>query len=125
MKVEDREKIREITARGLASRNLPKGDGREELLASAPPPEVTRMLGREQTLFDDLPLAITVRQALSDLPPLEPGEDESGKDYASPPSHPYQQLMRPLITPAQYLEALRTGGTVRPLPPDPPPPRPQ
>ncbi len=81
--------------------------GREELLPSAAPPEVTRMPGREQTLFDDVPLAVTVRQALSDLPPLEPGEDGSYKGYVSAPTHPYQELMRGVITPAQYLDALQ------------------
>jgi DNA (cytosine-5)-methyltransferase 1 len=83
--------------------------GREELLPPAEPPEVTRMPGREQTLFDGAPLAVTVRQALSDLPPLQPGEDGSGKGYASAPCHPYQEVMRGMITPAEYLDALRQG----------------
>jgi Alw26I/Eco31I/Esp3I family type II restriction m6 adenine DNA methyltransferase len=81
---------------------------REELLPSAAPPKVTRMPDREQTLFDNVSLAVTVRQALSDLPPLEPGEDGSCKDYVSAPAHPFQELMRGLVTPAQYLDALQS-----------------
>jgi Alw26I/Eco31I/Esp3I family type II restriction m6 adenine DNA methyltransferase len=77
-------------------------------IPAPPPAPVTRAPDDERTLFDPLPPWISVRQALSDLPPLEPGEDGSGKDYATPPAHPYQRLMRSLITPEEYLAAIST-----------------
>jgi hypothetical protein len=81
------------------------GNGFERL---APPPPVTQ-LGDEQTLFGTLPLAVTVSEALSDLPPLAPGEDGSTYDYVSEPMHPYQELMRGRISARGYLDGLRAG----------------
>jgi hypothetical protein len=43
------------------------------------------------SLFGSLPPAVTVREALDDLPPLEPGEDGSAKEYLAEPQNPYQQ----------------------------------
>ncbi len=57
------------------------------------PPLVTE-LEAQSTLFGALPLAVTVSEALSDLPPLIPGEDGSAKDYLCQPQSPYQQFMR-------------------------------
>jgi len=74
----------------------------------APPPTVTQ-LGDEETLFGTLPPAITVSDALADLPPLAPGEDGSTYDYVSEPMHPYQELMRGKISAREYLEYLRAG----------------
>jgi Alw26I/Eco31I/Esp3I family type II restriction m6 adenine DNA methyltransferase len=74
----------------------------------APPPTVTQ-LGDEQTLFGTLPPAITVSDALADLPPLAPGEDGSTYEYVSEPMHPYQELMRGKISASEYLEYLRAG----------------
>jgi Alw26I/Eco31I/Esp3I family type II restriction m6 adenine DNA methyltransferase len=74
----------------------------------APPPPVTRFGAEgQQTLFGDLVPAVTVAQALSDLPPLSPGEDGSSKDYLFEPQHPYQMLMRSRISPEEYLKAVR------------------
>ena len=81
------------------------GNGFERL---APPPPVTQ-LGDEQTLFGTLPPAVTVSEALSDLPPLAPGEDGSTYDYVSEPMHPYQELMRGRISARGYLDGLRAG----------------
>jgi Alw26I/Eco31I/Esp3I family type II restriction m6 adenine DNA methyltransferase len=70
-----------------------------------PPPPVTQ-LETQDTLFDILPPAVTVSDALSDLPPLVPGEDGSSKDYLCEPCHPYQQFIRGLISPEAYLATL-------------------
>ena len=71
------------------------------------PPEPVTQLRTERTLFGNLPPAITVSNAISDLPPLAPGEDGSYKDYSHDPTHPYQGFMRSKITPEEYLEALK------------------
>jgi DNA (cytosine-5)-methyltransferase 1 len=73
----------------------------------APPPPVTQM-GNEATLFGTLPSAVSVSEALSDLPPLSPGEDGSNYEYASEPRHPYQHFMRSRISAREYLDGLRT-----------------
>lgn len=52
----------------------------------------------------ETPLVITVKEALCDLPPVQQGEDASSKDYVCAPANPYQQLMRGLITPQEYIE---------------------
>jgi DNA (cytosine-5)-methyltransferase 1 len=57
-------------------------------IPASPPSPVTRVPADERARFDTLPSWITVRQALSDLPPLTPGEDGSAKDYASEPRTP-------------------------------------
>lgn len=81
------------------------GSSRRDLDLTSPSP-VTQARGLQRRLFGDLPEAITVYEALSDLPPLEPGEDGSDKDYVAEPMHPYQQLMRSYIRPAEYFEAV-------------------
>jgi DNA (cytosine-5)-methyltransferase 1 len=53
-----------------------------------------------------LPSAVTVYEALSDLPSLEPGQDGENLDYISPPVTNYQSFMRGFISPMQYLKAL-------------------
>lgn len=57
-------------------------------------------------MFSARPPAITVYEALSDLPPIQHGEDGSQKNYLNEPSSLYQQLMRSLIDPTQYLASL-------------------
>lgn len=69
------------------------------------PPLMTELEG-QSTLFGALPPAVTVREALSDLPPLIPGEDGSAKDYLCQPQSPYQQFMRGKISPDEYLATL-------------------
>lgn len=81
-------------------------DGR---IPHAPPARVTQ-LGGEPNLFEVLAPAVTVEQALSDLPSLQPGEDGSHKAYVHGPRHPYQELMRGIIGPAKFLEAIRVVG---------------
>jgi len=70
--------------------------------AVAPPAQITSM-DQEMTLFGPTAKAVSVSDALSDLPPLHHGEDGSEKSYASQPQNPYQGLMRSIISPAEYL----------------------
>jgi Alw26I/Eco31I/Esp3I family type II restriction endonuclease len=69
-----------------------------------PPPHICASTG--ETLLV-LPAPITVSEALSDLPPLQPGQDGENLDYATPPLTDYQRLMRGIISPSEYLEKLR------------------
>ena len=70
----------------------------------ANPKRITK-LRSSPVLFDDLAPAISVKEALSDLPPLENGEDGSLLDYVSKPSCNYQRLMRGEIDPHEYLSS--------------------
>ncbi len=72
----------------------------------APPMPVTQYKATQASLFGALAPAITVGEALSDLPPLSPGEDGSSKNYLYKPKNPYQQLMRSCLTPEEYLAAI-------------------
>lgn len=80
-----------------------------------PPPHLTGM-EPEITLFEQSVRAISVRDALSDLPPLRPGEDGSLEDYVSEPKHPYQALMRSVISLEQYFAAIRDSSCVETVP---------
>src|SRR5665213_2507393 len=60
--------------------------------AVAPPAQLTSM-EREMTLFGQTAKAVSVRDALSDLPPLRHGEDGSYGNYVSTPQHSYQSFM--------------------------------
>ncbi|HEY0262889.1 MAG TPA: Alw26I/Eco31I/Esp3I family type II restriction adenine-specific DNA-methyltransferase [Granulicella sp.] len=66
------------------------------------PPPVTK-LEAQVTLFSALSPAISVSEALSDLPLLAPGEDGSAKNYVSAPQSLYQQFMRGDISAGKYL----------------------
>ena len=74
------------------------------------PPEVTEY-PKNAMLFGNLPPAITVKQALSDLPPLFPGEDGSRKNYVTPPANSYQRFMRGEIQAEQFLDYVKSGGS--------------
>ena len=77
--------------------------------AVAPPAQITSM-EQEMTLFGQTAKAVSVRDALSDLPPLQQGEDGSFDDYISTPQHPYQSFMRSVISVEEYLKAMRVGA---------------
>lgn len=66
-----------------------------------PPHPVTSL-----TPAGSLPFTPSVADALSDLPPLRPGEDGSEKDYANSPQTAYQRLMRGELMSAEYLSGL-------------------
>lgn len=75
----------------------------------SPPPPVTQLDDAQASIFGVLPPAVTVSDALSDLPPLAPGEDGSTKDYLCEPCHPYQQFIRGFISAEAYLATLTVG----------------
>ena len=77
--------------------------------AVAPPPQITSM-EQEMTLFGQTAKAISVKDALSDLPPLHHGEDGSYGDYTSAPQNPYQSFMRGVLSVEEYLAAVRDGA---------------
>jgi DNA (cytosine-5)-methyltransferase 1 len=55
--------------------------------------------------LESLPLPVSVEEALSDLPPLTPGQDGSGLDYVTEPRNSYQSFMRGLRDAEEYLKA--------------------
>lgn len=69
------------------------------------PPEPITTASEASSLFGKLHTAITVEQAISDLPEIISGEDGSAKSYATRPSNLYQNLMRDSITPRAYVES--------------------
>jgi len=73
--------------------------------AWTPPAAVTRLRKRQEPM-DGHPEAISVEEALSDLPELGPGEDGCHLPYRQEPGNSYQALMRGAITPETYLSLL-------------------
>jgi len=67
-------------------------------------PEPITRLNSEPTLFNNLPVVTSVKEALNDLPSILPGQDGSHLNYQTDPDTDYQLLMRGNITPAEYLE---------------------
>lgn len=65
-------------------------------------------------LFSGLRAAISVEDALSDLPPLRAGEDGSHMGYCGMPRTSYQELMRGLISVHDYMRGL--GSNEQSLP---------
>lgn len=69
------------------------------------PREVTTM-GQETALFGSRAPAVTAEEALSDLPPLKPGENGATKGYIGEPRNDYQRLMRGSMSPNEFLDSL-------------------
>jgi DNA (cytosine-5)-methyltransferase 1 len=67
-----------------------------------PPAEITAFNG-DADLFGARAAAITVEQAIGDLPELQQGENGSGKRYRHRPRSLYQKLMRGTIDPETYI----------------------
>lgn len=75
----------------------------------AAPPTLTSTSPETPTLFGSVQRSISVEEALSDLPPLKPGENGSHKGYISAPNTPYQALMRGQLSPREYLGMVSAG----------------
>ena len=58
----------------------------------------------------DLPPAVSVSEAIDDLPAIDAGEDGSDRDYVRAASTPYQRLMRGEISPVDYLAVYGPGS---------------
>lgn len=81
----------------------------------SPPQQITSM-EHQTTLFGQTATAVSVKDALSDLPPLHPGEDGSYADYVSEPRHPYQSFMRSAISVENYLTVIKAGAAIGTVP---------
>jgi DNA (cytosine-5)-methyltransferase 1 len=79
--------------------------GTHQNLTIEAPKKITQ-LNAKPDIFETLKPAISVGDALSDLPPLSPNQDGSNLDYISTPSNYYQKLMRGQLLPEKYLELL-------------------
>lgn len=79
--------------------------------AWAPPVPITK---NDVTtgLFTQLQPAITVEEAISDLPVLSAGENGNGKTYQFNPANVYQAFMRGFLKPHEYLSCLKRGSRV-------------
>lgn len=60
-------------------------------------------------LFSTHASAVSVGEALADLPALEPSQNGSALPYASPPQTMYQAFMRGRIDAEEFLESIRQG----------------
>ena len=67
------------------------------------PPSPSCSLEPSSELFGKKHMAVSVEDALSDLPKLMPGQDGSGLSYRTTPKTSYQLLMRGLISPDEYV----------------------
>jgi DNA (cytosine-5)-methyltransferase 1 len=77
-------------------------------VSAAPAAPVPITVGRAGAdLFHSGHAAISVAEALDDLPPLHQGEDGSHLPYVRGAEGPYQQLMRGQLKPMDYLAALQ------------------
>ncbi|MFW3615534.1 Alw26I/Eco31I/Esp3I family type II restriction adenine-specific DNA-methyltransferase [Billgrantia antri] len=70
------------------------------------PPRLTSC-AQNGELFSVNERAISVGEALADLPPIEPSQDGSSLAYATPPQTTYQAFMRGEIGPAEFLDSVR------------------
>ena len=70
------------------------------------PPEPITKLNIDELMSSSVPQAVTVEEAISDLPPLQAGENGSGLEYLKGPNSVYQALMRGFISPNEYLELI-------------------
>ena len=83
--------------------------GHKNADSSFSPPNQLTSTGLRSNLFGDFSSAISVEEALADLPPLRQGEDGANLNYISEPQSHYQAFMRGKIDPEQYLSLVRAG----------------
>ena len=82
--------------------------GEEELSMPIP---ITRFK-QQSDLLESLPQICGVRDALDDLPPVRPGEDASDLPYRTEAMNLFQQFVRGIITPAEYIVMIRTERAI-------------
>ena len=70
------------------------------------PPTPITSLRPASTLFSDLPRAVSVQDALDDLPELSPNQDGRSLPYRAVPKTTYQAFMRGSISAAEYLRSV-------------------
>ena len=70
-------------------------------------PRVLTSLNETRDLFSFYDNCISVKDALSDLPELLPGQNGSSFNYLSEPRTLYQSLIRGKITPLEYLQSFK------------------
>lgn len=86
----------------------------KELVEGFALPPITRIPNTDSSqitidLVDRLlPTVPSVKDALSDLPQVMPGEDGSDKPYATAPSNAYQSFMRGEISAKDYIDYLKS-----------------
>jgi len=72
-------------------------------------PAAVTSRGGAPSLFSSLPAAVSVEEALSDLPALEAGADGSELPYATAPTTAYQAFTRGLLSASEYLRCVASG----------------
>jgi Alw26I/Eco31I/Esp3I family type II restriction m6 adenine DNA methyltransferase len=83
--------------------------GMQDETAAWSPPERLTSLDVEPTLFGHTRPAISMEEAVADLPPLQAGENGIAKVYEGLPHTMYQALMRGFISPDEYLAYVTQG----------------
>lgn len=78
-----------------------------------PPSPITSMRSAPE-LFAELPSAVSVMDALDDLPALSPSQDGRSLPYRSAPKTKYQALMRGNISAVEYLGSVRQQNLYSP-----------
>ena len=68
------------------------------------PPKPLTQNTKKCDLLPSLHSWVSVKQAVSDLPPISQGEDGSKLDYLTEPESLYQEFMRGIISPLNYLD---------------------
>ena len=85
---------------GIRDEDHPKGVG------NWPWPDQLTTLQNSRTLFPDPVSAISVQDAIGDLPPIKQGEDGRQLSYRTLPTTPYQAFMRGILTAPEYLKSI-------------------
>jgi len=67
----------------------------------------------ERRLVEGLEPAISVEEALSDLPSLQPSQDGSMLNYKLPATNAYQAFVRGQLSPGDYLKAIRDKERIK------------
>ena len=70
------------------------------------PPAPVTSLQHTSTMFTDLPRAVSVQEALDDLPELSPSQDGRNLPYRNAPKTTYQAFMRGYMSAAEYLHSV-------------------